>query len=437
MKKQIDLDITKRYDFPKNICIVEHHDVYLVIAVDTACWIVLSKAQLDFFNLLRENSIENALNLFIGNRKDAEWVLIQLEARQFCSNECIPYKESTCMIYLTNECNLRCPHCFLSAGIAKQNELSTEEIENLLDGIVGYGIKSVTFSGGEIAIRQDLLHIIDYACSIGLSVTLLTNGTLWTKEMISLVAKKVSSVQISIDGYSDEENSRIRGYGNFQKALEALDYFMMYGVKTQIAVTPYPDNLLHEKVNLYADFAKALKRKYDNSSNLKIVFTSGFMDGRSISLSPQQREDYRNTMNNVMKEYLDEDARDYPFVLDHQQRKIMTNCSYGCLNISSDGDVYICSRAGLKPIANIRTHSLSDIMAKSKMAADLSYIDNLVPCSTCHLKYICGGGCRVDEFPSMKTGPYQLESKPTRTCTDSVKQDFYDLMIRTNQLIFQ
>lgn len=438
MKKQINIDIKKHYDFPENIGIVRHNCVWIVIAVDTACWIVLNnEEQFDFYNLLKTNTIEDALRIFKGDIRNAQWVIIQIEARHFCSKECVPFKEQTCMIYLTNECNLRCPHCFLSAGIKRDNELTTTEIKTLLKEISDFGIEEVTFSGGEIATHPDLLQIIEFAHDCGLAVKLLTNGVAWTEEMVERIADKIVSVQISIDGYSEEENARVRGRGNFQKALDTVDFFMKRDIRTQIVITPYPDDNLSDKVSLYANFAKSLKAKYNFSKILKIVFTSGFMDGRSISLTPFQRDSYRNIINNVITEYLDEDARDYPFIIDHQQRRIMTNCSYGCLNISSDGNVYICSRNGLSPVANLRTHSMSEIMAISKSASALSEINNLKPCCDCHLKYICGGGCRVDEFPALKTGPYKLDYNPERKCNPALRNEFYDLMVRTNESIFQ
>ena len=438
MKKQIKIDVHQKYEFPEHLEIVKHRDVWLVIAVETASWIVLdNEDQLNFFLLLKRNSIEKALDEFVGNLQNARWVLVQIEARQLCSKECHPYQETNCMVYLTNECNMRCAHCFLSAGIAKKNELSTREIKDFLKNIHSKGINSVTFSGGEIALREDLIEIIRYSFDLGLSVHLLTNGVLWTDKMITEVAPLIETVQISIDGYSEEENRRLRGRGNFQKALNVVDRFMEHNVKTQIAITPVPDEELKSKIPLYAEFAQSLKAKYNNSPNLKIVFTSGFMDGRSISLTPRQREEYKEIMNNVTKTYLNEDAKDYPFIIDHQERRVMTNCSYGSLNVASDGDIFICSRSGLKPIANLRTDNFDEIIRKARMAVDLSHINNLRPCSQCHLKYICGGGCRVDEFPSMKTGPYELKFRPERYCDESVKEEFYDLMIRTNQLIFK
>ena len=438
MIKQIEVDIDNKYDFPKNMEIIRHKEVYLVIAVDTACWIVLqNENQFNFFNALKGRTIRSAIEEFTGDINDAKSVLVQIEARQFCSTECIPFNEQVCMIYLTNKCNLRCPHCFLSAGLAKQAELSTEEIKDLIKKLSYFGIKEITLSGGEIALHKDLIEIIEFAYRNGISVRLLTNGVLWNERMVSDICNKVSSVQISIDGFSEQENAKMRGAGNFKKALNTVDLFMTKGVKTQIAITPYPDSSLRNKVLSYANFAKELKAKYKNSNQIKIVFTSGFMDGREITLTKDERDNYRDIMNSVTKEYLNEDARDYPFILDHQQRKIMTNCSYGCLNISSDGDVYICSRSGLKPVANIRTHSIEKIMDISRQAASLSEINNLEPCRDCHLKYICGGGCRIDEFPDMKTGPYKLDNRPKRVCDENVRKEFYDLMIRTNEQIFQ
>ncbi len=438
MIRQVTIDIEQRYTLPENLKIVKFKEVYIAIAVETACWIVLDNdSQLKFFNLLRDKTIKESLDEFDGDMNDARWVLTQIEARQFCSDECHPFKEQVCMIYLTNKCNLRCPHCFLSAGEAKQNEMSTDEIFSLIGNLAANGFKEVTFSGGEIALHPRLTDIVDCAYRHGMDVSLLTNGILWDRRMVEQVADKIASVQISIDGFSEEENSRMRGAGNFEKALETVDLFMEKGVRTQVAMTPYPDDTLKGKIAEFAKFAKSLKARYGNSNRLKIVFTSGFMDGREISLSRQQRDAYSDTMNHVIQEYLEEDAKDYPFILDHQQRKIMTNCSYGCPNISSDGDVYICSRSGLKPVANIRTHTMNEIMDISRRASALSEINNLEPCNRCHLKYICGGGCRIDEFPAMKTGPYKLDRAPGRECNESVKNEFYELMIRTNKLIFQ
>ena len=124
--KNIPLD--KVYSFPTSLDVIQYQGKFLVISRETACWIVLeNKEQLLFFELLKDHSIKDALNSFEGNEKDAIWVITQIEARRFDSDEIHPVEEKTCMIYLTSACNLRCPHCYLSAGKALERELSTNQ----------------------------------------------------------------------------------------------------------------------------------------------------------------------------------------------------------------------------------------------------------------------------------------------------------------------
>lgn len=437
MKKEIEISPTKKYSLPEDLVEIDYAGKLLVIFGETANWIVIeNEEQRLFYNLLKQYSIDESISHFSGDIKNAEWVVIQLEAKNFESRQIIPSDEFTCMIYLTNKCNLRCPHCFLAAGEKNKSELTTDEIKKLLQSISKNGIKSVTFTGGEVTTHNEFLELVSFAYSQNLQIQILTNGTLWNEKLIDEISPMVKRIQISIDGYSEEENAKIRGKGNFSKSLKTLERFLQNGVKTEVAITPLPDKALASKIGQYAQFGIDLKQKYIDR-DFKILFTSGIMDGRELTLSEKERNEYKDLMNRVLTSYLNEDAQDYPFIITHRLHRIMDNCSYGSLNISSDGNVYMCSRAGMKSVANVRTTSFDKIMEYSKKARRLSNINNLIPCKGCHLKYICGGGCRVVEFESMKTGPAELSSTPIRPCDESIKSQFYDLMIKTNKQIFQ
>lgn len=68
----------------------------------------------------------------------------------------------------------------------------------------------------------------------------------------------LSRVQISIDGYSEETNSKVRGKGNFSRALQTVESFLKYHVYTEISVTPYLDKNLEVDYPKYVEFAKNL-----------------------------------------------------------------------------------------------------------------------------------------------------------------------------------
>ena len=82
MNKEISPN--KRYSFPDNLSIVRRNGNILIISVETAKWIVLkNESQLSFFELLQIMPLGEALERFEGHYNDAQYVVIQLEARHF------------------------------------------------------------------------------------------------------------------------------------------------------------------------------------------------------------------------------------------------------------------------------------------------------------------------------------------------------------------
>ena len=299
--------------------------------------------------------------------------------------------------------------------------------------------KRVILSGGEITTRDDLYLIVKKAHDCGLDVDLISNGTLWTDELIDKVAPYVNRIQISVDGYDEETNARVRGSGNFNKALICVDKFIKAGVFTSIGMTPFYDDRLKDEHDKYASFIKNMRNKY-SSDCFDIFFNSELLDGRDRFFSDKEKRDFFKTAEMVFRD-CNGDVMDIPFVKVHRQNKVQKNCSYGNLAISCTGDVYFCALVELmKPVANIRNTSFEKIIELAEKAKISSCVDNILPCKNCELKYICGGDCRVKYFKSLadfNIDDIESGKIPTRICDQSRKEYYYDLMIRTNEQIFQ
>ena len=80
---------------------------------------------------------------------------------------------------LTKRCNLRCPHCYLSAGKKAERELETGECLALLDEMREQGTEMVILTGGEPLLRRELERLVAMLAPLeGLSdLTLTTNGS--------------------------------------------------------------------------------------------------------------------------------------------------------------------------------------------------------------------------------------------------------------------
>lgn len=127
---------------------------------------------------------------------------------------------------ITERCNLNCSMCFqsnLRAG--KNEELSFEKIKNFYMQH-HKSILAVNITGGEPFVRSDCIELIEFIDSLKLVITINTNGTLLTPEIIDRLARlnRLRSLNISIDG-PKEIHECIRNKTNiYDKIIRAVNY---------------------------------------------------------------------------------------------------------------------------------------------------------------------------------------------------------------------
>ena len=86
--------------------------------------------------------------------------------------------------YLTEECNLRCRHCWISPlfqGSALSHRfLEPQLFASIVDQAVPLGLVGIKLSGGEPLLHPAIVEIIQAVKARGLGITLETNGVLCT-----------------------------------------------------------------------------------------------------------------------------------------------------------------------------------------------------------------------------------------------------------------
>ncbi|MBI3099117.1 MAG: radical SAM protein [Planctomycetes bacterium] len=142
---------------------------------------------------------------------------------------------------VSRRCNLACVHCYAAAGNKRfPGELSTAEATTMLQDLAAFGVPVLLLSGGEPLIRRDLLELAALARSLGLRITLSTNGTLITPAVAEqLKTIGVGYVGISLDGL-EPTHDRFRGQeGAFQAALQGIRNCRAAGLKA-VGKLPIP-----------------------------------------------------------------------------------------------------------------------------------------------------------------------------------------------------
>jgi len=100
-------------------------------------------------------------------------------------------------IDLTMRCNEHCIHCY--RVIERRPELTTSELTALLDALARAGTLYLTFSGGEVFLRKDLIELVAHARCRRFDVRLKSNALLVTPETAArLRALAVRQVDVSI-----------------------------------------------------------------------------------------------------------------------------------------------------------------------------------------------------------------------------------------------
>ncbi|MDY6227134.1 MAG: radical SAM protein [Clostridium sp.] len=120
-------------------------------------------------------------------------------------------------IITTNRCNLMCKHCMNSATSENiVDELSTDEIKDIINQSCEADIKYIEFNGGEFFVRDDCEVLLDYAIERNIKVTITTNGTLISDKWINKYKNKISLIRISLDSHIPEIHDSFRPANNSQ-----------------------------------------------------------------------------------------------------------------------------------------------------------------------------------------------------------------------------
>ncbi|MEW6359798.1 MAG: radical SAM protein [Planctomycetota bacterium] len=135
---------------------------------------------------------------------------------------------------LTRRCNLRCLHCYLGRSIGpRQKELTTGQFLSIIDEIVDAECLDLLITGGEPLLREDFSTIYQRAVERGLLVTVFTNGTLITDEVLDVFEDlPPRDVEITLYGATEDTYERITGRaGCYRRCIEGIERLLDRGIR--------------------------------------------------------------------------------------------------------------------------------------------------------------------------------------------------------------
>lgn len=281
---------------------------------------------------------------------------------------------------ITDSCNGRCITC-MQWKQKSYDELITEEVNKILIQLKKIGIRSVSFTGGEPALRRNLSEIIKKANDLNFdNITLATNGLLLTKEKaVSFIENGLKEITVSIDG-TEEVHDYVRGIkGSYVRSIKALKML------TELRDSRHPDLVIRIATTLMKPTLNEITKVINIAKELNVTWGMNLMDTslyffKGVDASGLRMDDQDL---NKLSELIDElheikiknsglienshAALEYAkrYFKDPERKDIPCYLGYLAFHIGSQGEVYSGCWA-LPPLGSLRENTLKEIVTSEK-----------------------------------------------------------------------
>jgi radical SAM protein with 4Fe4S-binding SPASM domain len=277
------------------------------------------------------------------------------------------------------KCDLDCCHCYLDDK--RTDPLSTTELITHMRAARELGALKLTFSGGELFLRRDLIEILEEARRLGFYIKLKTHGGLVTEDKAAALARiGIGRVDISVYALEASVHDYItRRKGSLARTLRGIDRLQAHGIVVQVNSSVMQANKEHYPA-LVKQFAK---RGIHVSLDGSIRGTnSGTLETYALALSMDERvqmEAFRRRVTGGAPKPIDMGDDDHI-------------CWAGktSIHVQPDGTVTPCV-AWPMPLGNVRETPLHEIWNHSPMLAEIRAAKrkDREGCSSCSFERKC------------------------------------------------
>lgn len=321
---------------------------------------------------------------------------------------------------ITSHCNLKCEYCHNSEYSNRKDDMTTEEIIQLISNIKReYNINKILLTGGEPLIQNDVCKIIEHITSLGIKADLVTNGTMLTETKLrELENAGLKRIRISIDelgetsGLRSDENPN-RLWNTAKKIAEKSD------IEVCIHTVCSPANVdkLYDVYRKVLEVGAARWRVFDlgyqggaTNQAQRFDFTSYYSDLISSTKKILQHYLANNLkdvldieINNIFRTILlnaKYDESDPINTVEALKKRVLSSpCDYVAdhqLSIRSNGQATLCQYFH-NTIFDFKKYDFDteetvknqyNVVENELMMEDLNY------CKNCKYCLVCNSGCR-------------------------------------------
>lgn len=229
---------------------------------------------------------------------------------------------------LTALCTLQCKMCYVRLDKETADKIgpmrTAKEWIDMARQFRDSGGLTILLTGGEAMMRPDFLEIYEEISKMGLFVTVFTNGTTITDEVIEMFRKRPPAlIGLTLYGASEETYQRTTGVKGFENAVKGMDRLLTIpNLHIDVRFTACTLNYMdYEKVQELVE-ARGLVLSYDVADMASV--RGAVSEGRALRLNLEQREQIRKHLQKVSAPILDAMHKE----MERMPKKELPNTSY-------------------------------------------------------------------------------------------------------------
>jgi uncharacterized protein len=325
----------------------------------------------------------------------------------------------TAWLHVTNECNLRCPYCYVDKSAEPMDEsVGQAAVNAVIQSAVAHGFPAVKlkYAGGEASLNHRLMmrmhaHARTLAAHHGIRLyaVLLSNGVALPSWLIETLKAEHIPVMISLDGLGDQHDAQRRftdGRPSFRFVERTIKHLLERDHPPHLSITITNRNA--------AGLGDVVQFALDRDLTFSLNF---FRDNECATDFPDLRYEERAMISALLEAFavIEERLPRWSVlgsILDRGQliRPRQRACGVGqdYVVIDQRGRVASCHMTIGQTLGDVRDDDPLQLVRHAPTTVQNLLVDEKEGCRDCAWRYWCSGGCAVATFRA--TGRYDVKS---------------------------
>jgi len=303
-------------------------------------------------------------------------------------------------------CNFRCCYCYVDAKIECTNELSREEIRDVILQAKELGARKIIILGGEPSVYPHLVEMLRFLGKEGLEVEMFTNGSGIDRALAAVLAEERVRIALKLNSRDEKIQDQLAGKkGAYRIIGSALAALQAAGYPSKELFLAISTVICRQNIEELPSMWQWLREENIEPYFEVITPQANALGNSWLGVEPVELKELFIRLSAIDQDKFGRTWEPQPPLVGNKCMRHQVSCV-----VTATGDVMPCVGVTI-PQGNIRRDKLASILKNSEVINNLKNYRQMMKgeCRNCEKAAECYG-CRGAAY--QLTGDY-LASDPT------------------------